>query len=235
VDVVIKRELALGSAWSKARRLGWWYFLWLAGALATFGVASAAVALLVYPYMRTAAAGVRSLELSIALSGSLLVVTLLGLALAVAITLTDDLVVPMMYKKQLRLASAWRGLAGMIRREPETFAMYAILRFLISVVIGAAVLFCLFPILLGLLSSVIIVGALVAWGLGGLGLVWVWNPVTVVLALTVIAVLAGAQVVLAGVAGMPGQVLLQSFGIRFISSRLPETQGVEFELSASGK
>jgi hypothetical protein len=42
-----------------------------------------------------------------------------------------------------------------------------------------------------------------------------------VLAALALVLLIGLLLLLLGVAGMPGQVLLQSFGMRFLASRVP--------------
>jgi hypothetical protein len=54
-----------------------------------------------------------------------------------------------------------------------------------------------------------------------LGFAWAWNPITVALALAALVLLIGVLLILLSVAGMPGQVFLQDYGLRFILPRLP--------------
>jgi hypothetical protein len=63
-------------------------------------------------------------------------------------------------------------------------------------------------------------GVLVLLGVRLLGLTWAWNPLTTSLALAALLVLIGAILILFSVVAMPGQVLIQNFGIRFISARV---------------
>jgi hypothetical protein len=56
------------------------------------------------------------------------------------------------------------------------------------------------------------------------GLAWVWNLPTISLALASLVLLCATLVVLLSVVGMPGQVFLQGFGLRFIAARSPSLQ-----------
>jgi len=222
VDSILKRRVELRRAWHEARPLGLSYFRWLAGALATVGLALVAGAIAAYPYLRTAAAGgIRSAGFWVTLIAVLLVDVIAGLALAIVIMLTDDLAVPLMYAERLPLSAAWRRLARHLAAEPGAFAVYVLLRFLVAVITSVAILFFLFPLLLGLFSGAIITGALVVVTLHLLGLLWSWNPFTVALAATALAVLLGLVLVLLSVAGMPAQVFIQDYGMRFIAARAP--------------
>jgi hypothetical protein len=87
--------------------------------------------------------------------------------------------------------------------------------------VGIAVLFFLFPALVALFSGAIIVAVVVVMALHLVGLAWVWNPLTVVLAGAAVLLLMVLLLTLLGVAGMPGQVFLQTFGMRFMAPRVP--------------
>ncbi|MBZ5563000.1 MAG: hypothetical protein LAP13_11355 [Acidobacteriia bacterium] len=227
VDVLIKRDASPLPAWRAVRPLGESYFFWLVGTLALLGVTFSAVAITAFPYIRsTAAAGTRNLLVSLLLLALLAVIALSGLALALVIMLTDDLVVPLMYAERLTLPAAWRKLGQNLRREPRALLIYILLRLLVSVGVSVAVLFFLFPILVTLFSGAIIVAALIVLSLHALGGVWTWNSFTILLATVATLLLSGLLLMVLGVVGMPGQVFIQDFGLRFIASRYPSFQSV---------
>jgi hypothetical protein len=91
---------------------------------------------------------------------------------------------------------------------------------------GAAALFFLFPILVGLFSGAIITGVLVLLSLRLLGLTWAWNPLTTALASAALLLLIAVVLILLSVVGMPGQLLIQNLGIRFISARVPSVKAL---------
>jgi hypothetical protein len=151
---------------------------------------------------------------------------LVGLAVALVIVLTDDFAVPIMYAEQVRLAAAWRSLLPKLRAEPGPFAAYVLVRFAVAVGTSIAMLVLLFPVLLGLFSGAIVAGALFVLALHLLGFFWTWNPLTVALTTAGLFVLVGLVLVVLSVVGMPAQVLIQDFGIRFIASRVPTVAAV---------
>jgi len=222
VDSILRGEILIRRALPETRPLAHSYFFWLLGALVVVGAALGTGILAVFPYLRTAAAsGNHSISVPMMLAGLLLAQALLGLALALVITLTDDLAVPIMYAERLPLLAAWRKLWRAMRAEAGPFVLYVVLRFVVSVGVGIAVLFVLFPALVILFSGVIISAALVVLTLRVVGVAWVWTPFTMVLAALALVLLMGLLLILLSVAGMPGQVFLQGFGMRFVSPRLP--------------
>jgi hypothetical protein len=222
VDSILRGEILIRRALPATRPLAHSYFFWLLGALVAVGAALGTGILAVFPYLRTAAAsGSHSVALSMTLAGLLLVQALVGLTLALVITLTDDLAVPIMYAERLPLLATWRKLWRAMRAEAGTFTLYIVLRFVVSVGVGIAVLFVLFPALVILFSGAIISAALVVLTLRVVGVAWVWTPFTIVLAGLALVLLMGLLLILLSVAGMPGQVFLQGFGMRFISPRIP--------------
>ena len=219
VDSILRREAHLRRAVRELRSLAGSYFRWLLGALVLMGVILAAGALAVMTYLRTADR--ESLTASLLLVLLLLGETLVGLLAALAITLTDDLVVPIIYAERVAMLAAWRKLLAKARREAGAFTLYILLRFVVSVGVGIAVLFFLFPALVTLFSGAIIIAVVVVMTLQLIGLTWVWTPLTAVLAGTALLLLMALLLILMGVAGMPGQVFLQTFGLRFMAPRVP--------------
>lgn len=219
VDSILRREAHLREAIRELRPLANSYFRWLVGALILMGVILAAGALVVMPYLRTADR--ESLPTSLLLVLLLLGEALVGLLAALAITLTDDLVVPIIYAEREAMLAAWRRLLGQFRAEAGAFTLYILLRFVVSVGVGIAVLFFLFPALVTLFSGAIIVAVVVVMALQLVGLAWVWTPVTTLLAGAALLLLMAFLLILMGVAGMPGQIFLQTFGMRFMAPRVP--------------
>jgi MFS family permease len=219
VDSILRREAHLRRAMRELRPVAGSYFRWLLGALIVMGAILAVGALLALPSLR--AAGRQSLTPSILLVAVLLGEALFGLLAALGITLTDDLVVPIIYAERLTVLPAWRRLLEELRAEAGAFTLYILLRFVVSVGVGIAVLFFLFPALVALFSGAIIVAVAVVMALQLVGLTWAWTPFTVVVAGGALLLLMILLLMLMGVAGMPGQVFLQTFGLRFMAPRVP--------------
>ena len=222
VDSLVKREVSLGRAWIALRPLGGSYFRWLASTLAGLVAAFALMVILALPGLQAASAsGPGRLFATASLALILALIVLVGLAVALLIMLTDDLVVPLMYADRLPLPSAWKLLWQKIRADPASFAVYILLRFLLSVGVSVGVLLFLVPLLVGLFSGSIIVAAVIVLALHLVGLTWVWSLPTIALAILALLLLAGLLIALLSAVGMPGQVFLQDFSLHFIAARSP--------------
>jgi len=236
VDALLSRAVRLRTAWTETRPLGRSYFLWLLGTLLLVSASLTSGAIAAIPHLRSLSlAGTRSLLFWVILAGLVLVDILVGLLLAVVVILTDDLVVPIMYAEGLALLPAWKKLWQSVRAEVGGFAVYVLLRFAVGVAVGAGALFFLFPILVGLFSGAIVTGVSVLLGVRLLGLSWAWNPLTTSLALAALLLLIGAILIVLSVVGMPGQLLIQNFGIRFMSARAPTLQALLYSGRQTGK
>jgi hypothetical protein len=227
VDSIFREDVQLGPSWTGLRSLGQSYFFWLVGLLAALGVSLSGVAIAAYPYFQAPTSrGTRALVPSLLLAGALVSIVLLGLMVALLVVVTDDLVVPLMYGEGIYLTRAWRAVARAMRTEPAAFAAYLLLRLAVGIGISVAVLFFLFPVLLTFFSAAIIAAALVVLILHAFGLAWVWSSSTMLLAVAAILVLSIIVLILLSMVGMPGQVFLQDFGVRFISSRFPPLEAL---------
>jgi hypothetical protein len=220
VDAVIRREIRIRRAWRWNRWLARSYFLFLLALLAVMGSVFGAMAIASFPYLQSGASQ-HSWTFPLMLVLLLGSVILLGVLSALAITLTDDFVVPLMYAERLPFVAAWNLLLGRMREEPATFAIYVLVRVGLAVLIGAAALLLLFPTLLAIFSGAVLAGSLGLLSLRAIGTVWAWNAATVTLALVAATILSGVLLVALSVASMPGQVFLQNFAIRFASARFP--------------
>jgi hypothetical protein len=222
VDAVIQQEAAVGRAWKSLKDFGRSYFLWLVGVGGTILAMASGVAVASFRYLHLAPRADNPAWITpLLLVAALVAVVFLGLLVAILITLTDDCVVPLIYADRISLPAAWSMVWSIARRDPGTFFVYLVLRFALSMGIGITVLFILFPILMGMLSGALITAALVILALRMVGLAWGWNPVTILLGATGLFIFSLLLFVLLSVAGMPGQVYLQNYGICFVASRVP--------------
>ncbi len=222
IEAVIRKEIALGSAWKSLQTFGSSYFLWLLGVVgAILALASGVffVSLRFLYFLREA--GYPWWVASLVLVAEMAAVVFIGLLLAIIITLTDDLVAPLMYADRISLPAAWRIVWRVSRHDHDSFIFYIALRFALSLGISIAALFVLFPLLMGLSSGALVIAAVVTLALRVVGLVWAWNPVTIVVGALALSIFTGLLFALLSVVGMPGQVYLQNYGVRFIASRVP--------------
>jgi hypothetical protein len=225
VDALVKMVVAPGRAWSALRPLGESYFWWLLGTLVGLATTFSLIIIVAFPGLQAAStSGPGKLLATAFLALILSLIVLLGLAVALLIMLTDDLVVPLMYADRLPLPAAWRELWQKMRRDPASFAVYILLRFVLSVGVSVAVLLFLVPLLIGVFSGAIIVAAVVVVALHLVGLTWVWSVPTISLALAGSLLLSAVLVILLSAVGMPGQVFLQDFSLRFIAARSPSLE-----------
>jgi hypothetical protein len=227
VDALVKMEVTPRRAWSDLRALGESYFWWLVGTLAGLATAFSLMVIVAFPGLQAAStSGPGKLFATASLALILSLIVLLGLAVALLIMLTDDLVVPLMYADRLPLPSAWRELWQKMRHDPTSFAVYILLRFVLSVGVSVAVLLFLVPLLVGVFSGAVIVAAVVVLALHLVGLTWAWSLPTISLAFAALLLLCAILVILLSAVGMPGQVFLQDFGLCFIAARSPSVEAL---------
>lgn len=227
IDAVIKQDVALSEAWGRLKLPGRSYFLWLVGVVgATLAIACGVTIVWIRYLSVIRDAGYPWWVPSLLLVMELVAVVFCGLAVAILITLTDDLAAPIMYAEGISLPAAWRIVWKVSRRDRGTVLFYVVLRFAVSMGISIAVLFVLFPALMALSSVALVAASLVLILLRIVGLAWAWNPVTIVLGTLGFGVLTASLFALLAVVGMPGQVYLQNYGVRFIASRVPSLESL---------
>jgi hypothetical protein len=219
VDCLLHGRVRWHYAWRELRPAAHTYFRWLLAALFLLGLLLAGGSLFAFPLLRGGEE--RPLVLSLALATLLLFEVLVAVLMGLAVTLTDDLVVPMIYAEPRPLPAAWRELFLILKSDAGAVVLYLLLRFMVAVGVGVAVLFFLFPALVAVFSGSVIAAVLGLLTLELLGLHWAWTPLTTMVAGGAILLLSGLLLALMGVASMPGQVFLQTFGMRFIAPRVP--------------
>jgi len=225
VGSIILRRFALRPVWGPTKAFRNSYFRWLLVTLGSVGALVTFVSLLAFPYLHaSAAAGLRSFSFWILLGATLSLDILVGVALAVLVTLTDDLVVPIMYAEKLTVLPAWKRLIKMASRDAGSFLIYLFWRLVLSLALGVLVMLLVFSALLALFSGAIITVASVVLTLHAWGMKWVWNGATLAIAAGGMGTLMMVVLLVLSLASMPGQVFLQNFGIRFIAARLPSLE-----------
>jgi hypothetical protein len=221
IDAVVKQHIAVREAWTGLKGRGRSYFLWLSGIIGVLvGVAGAAVigSIRLLGFFR--AEGYPEWLFSLFLAIELVAIVAAGLLIAILITLTDDLVAPVIYAERISLPAAWKLIAGMARHDPGAFLLYVVVRFGLGMCISVAVLIVLFPALMGLSSVALLAATIVIVSIRLVGLPWVWNPMTYVVVALALGVFTSSIFALLSIVGMPGQVFLQDYGVRFMASRV---------------
>ena len=236
IDAVIKKNIAVGAAWKSLNPFGRSYFLWLLGVVGAILALVSVVLLGSFRFLYfLREAGYPWWVASLALVAELVAVVFVGLLVAIVITLTDDLVAPLMYADRISLPAAWRIVWRISRHDRDTFVFYLALRFAVSLGVGIAALFVLFPLLMGLSSGALVIAAVVTLALRLVGLVWVWNPLTMFLGAVALCIFTTLLFGLLSVVGMPGQVYLQNYGVRFIASRVSSLAALCREAGPGGR
>src|SRR5271157_1853647 len=176
IDAVIRQDVAVGAAWKSLKSPGRSYFLWLLGVVGVILAMASGVTIVSFRYLSLLReAGHPEWVASLLLVTELVAVVFIGLLIAIIITLTDDLVAPVMYADRISLPAAWRIVWRISRRDPGTLLFYVVLRFAVGMGISIAVLIVLFPVLMGLSSGALVTAALVILALRMVGLAWAWN------------------------------------------------------------
>jgi hypothetical protein len=222
IEAVIKHDIAMSTTWNNVHSYGRSYFLWLLGVVGAVLVAVSGFVLLSFRSLSFLGdAAELGWVRSSALVAELVAIVIIGLLVAIAITLTDDLAAPIMYAGGISLPAAWRIVWAAARHDRATFLFYLAMRFALSMGISVAALVILFPLLMGLSSAALVIAALSIFALRLVGMAWAWNTVTITLGALALTLFTGLLFGLLSVVGMPGQVYLQNYGVHFIGSRVP--------------
>jgi hypothetical protein len=218
-DSVLQRKCSISAGWRKWHRAGRRYFLWQI----VFQI-SAWLFLLVLigiPLALALAAGWatdlkehlgRMIAGAILFIGLILVFTLIT---AVVQVLAKDFLVPIMALESLDFAEGWRRLLAMIRLEKGRYAVYLLLKLVLS--IAAAILFgiiSIVPILFIIVPGVVAVLAGRAAGMG-------WNVTTISLAIIFGSVLLFLLIYLIALVCVPATVFFPAYALHFFAARYP--------------
>jgi hypothetical protein len=218
-DSVLQRHCSISEGWQKWRRAGARFFLWQL----VFQIASMLFlgVLIVLPLALALAAGwavdlrehIGRIILGVAVLGGLFL--LFVLAAVVVQALARDFLVPVMALENLDFADGWHRLLAIMRPEKGRFAVYLLLKFVLS--IAAAILFTIIAIIPALIVVLPAVAAVLAGKAAGLG----WSIATVSLVIIVGSVLLLLLIYLIALVCVPATVFFPAYAIYFFASRYP--------------
>jgi hypothetical protein len=218
-DSVLRRHCSIGEGWRKWHRAGGRFFLWQI----VFQIAVWMFFLVIVgvPLALALAAGwATDLRAHIArlIVG---VVLLLGLFLVFALTaavvqvLARDFLVPIMALDDLDFADGWHRLLAMVRPEKGRFAVYLLLKLVLS--IAATILFTIIAIIPALFVVVPAVVVVVAGKAAGLG----WSVTTISLAIIFGTLLLLLLIYLIALVSVPATVFFPAYSLYFLAARYP--------------
>jgi hypothetical protein len=218
-DSVLRRECSIGEGWGKWRRAGGRFFLWQI----VFQIAAWLFLLVLVgvPLALALAAGwTTDLRQHIGrlIVGVILLLGLCGvfvLAAAVVQVLAKDFLVPIMALEDLDFADGWHRLLAMIRPEKGRYAVYLLLKLVLS--IAAAILFGIIAIVPALFVALPGVVAVLAGRAAGMG----WNVTTVSLAIIFGTVLLLLLIYLIALVSVPATVFFPAYALHFLAARYP--------------
>ncbi len=218
-DSVLRRECSIGEGWQKWRRAGGRFFLWQI--VFQISVWLFLLLLVGLPLALAFAAGwttdLRQHIGRLIVGVILLVGMIVGFVLVAGVVqvLAKDFLVPIMALEDFDFADAWRRLLAIISPEKGRFAVYLLLKLVLS--IAAGILFSIIAIIPALLVVVPSVIAVVAGKAAGLGL----NVTTISLAIIVGSMLLLLLIYLIALVCVPATVFFPAYAMYFFASRYP--------------
>ena len=218
-DSVLRRECSIGEGWGKWRRAGGRFFLWQI----VFQIAAWLFLLVLVgvPLALALAAGwTTDLRQHIGrlIVGVILLLGLCGvfvLAAAVVQVLAKDFLVPIMALEDLDFADGWHRLLAMIRPEKGRYAVYLLLKLVLS--IAAAILFGIIALIPALFIFVPAAAVVIAGHAAGMG----WNVMTVSLAIIFGTLLLLLLIYLIALVSVPATVFFPAYALHFLAARYP--------------
>jgi hypothetical protein len=218
-DSVLRRQCSIGEGWQKWRRAGGRFFLWqivflistwlLLAVLVGVPLALAAVA----GWMTDVREHIGRLIVGVILLVGLFVV--FALTAAVVQVLARDFLVPIMALEDLDFADGWHRLLAMIGREKGRYAVYLLLKLVLS--IAAAILFGIIAIIAALFVVVPGVVAVLVGKAAGMG----WSVTTISLAIIFGTLLLLLLIYLIAWVCVPATVFFPAYAMHFFAARYP--------------
>src|SRR5208337_1594833 len=218
-DSVLRRQCSSGEGWRIWRRAGGRFFLWQI----VFQIAAWLFLLVLVgvPVVLALAAGWTTdlrqhtgrLIVGVILLVGLIVV--FALAAAVVQMLAKDFLVPIMALEDLDFADGWHRLLAMIRPEKGRYAVYLLLKLVLS--LAAAILFGIIAIIPALFVVLPAVVAVLVGRAAGMG----WNITTVSLAIIFGTLLLLLLIYLIALVSVPATVFFPAYALYFLAARYP--------------
>jgi hypothetical protein len=223
-DSILQRHCSIRESWNRWRRAGGRFFLWQI----VFQIAvSLFLAVLVgIPLALALAAGwAHDFQQHV---GRMIggVVLLLGLFVVFIVTaivvqvLARDFLVPIMALEDLDFADGWHRVLAILRREKGDFAVYLLLKLVLS--IAAGIIFSILAVIPALLIAIPAVIAFFAARAAGLG----WSVTTISLVIIVGTCLLFLLLYLIALVCVPATVFFPAYALYFLAGRYPALDGI---------
>jgi hypothetical protein len=218
-ESVLRRQCSIGEGWLKWRRAGGRFFLWQI----VFQIAaSLSFAILIgLPLALALAAGWTSdlrEHIGRTIAGGIMVgglFVVFVLAAVVVQVLAKDFLVPIMALEDVDFADGWHRLLEMIRAEQGRYAIYLILKLVLS--IAAGILFSILAIILALVVVIPGAVAVAAGHVAGLE----WTVTTIGLAIIFGTLLLLLLIYLIAWVCVPATVFFPAYALHFFAARYP--------------
>ena len=218
-DSVLQRHCSISEGWRKWHRAGGRFFLWQI----VFQISALLfLAVLVGLPLAMAMAAGWTTDLKEHIGRMIVgVVLLVGLFFLFALTaavvqvLARDFLVPIMALEDLDFADGWHRLLAMIRLEKGRYAVYLLLKLVLS--IAAAILFGIIALVPALFIFVPAAVAVIAGHEAGMG----WSVTTISLAIIFGTVLLLLLIYLIALVCVPATVFFPAYAMYFLASRYP--------------
>ncbi|HYW38784.1 MAG TPA: hypothetical protein VE957_11775 [Terriglobales bacterium] len=219
-DSVLRRQCSIGEGWRRWRRAGGRFFLWQI--VFQIAVWLFLLVLVGLPLALAVAAGwttdlrqhIGRLIVGVILLVGLIVVFVL--TAAVVQVLAKDFLVPIMALEDLDFADGWHRLLAMIRQEKGRYAVYLLLKLVLS--IAATILFTIIAIIPALFVVVPGVVAVLAGRAAGME----WSVTTISLAIIFGTLLLLLLIYLIALVCVPATVFFPAYAMYFLASRYPD-------------
>jgi len=220
-DTVLTKECHIRADWSQRQENGWQYFLWqVCLALATF---AGAIILIGGPAVFAFSMGwfqsARAHMAQLILTGIFVLALFLFFIISVAVVhvFTKDFVVPQMAFEGIGAMEAWRRLWPMLQAEGKGYALYVIMKAILTIAAGITV--AIVALILGLIMAVPVVGAVVAAVIASKNAGLTWNVLTITAAVAAGCILFAIYFFLVSLISVPVIVFFPAYSIYFFAAR----------------
>lgn len=211
MESLIQREVTITSSFgnNKGRGLSLFLFRFVLGLISFVIIVVASIPLIIYLWKMAQSSSPNWDIWSIVANFFLTIVTILVVAIIshCIMSPTHDFATAIAYGKNMSIPGAWSYLSGLITANPLQFFVYYIMKILVSVCMGFAMLILLVPITIILLIVYIILAVILALVGVGVYFLYTFSPV-----LGVIATLLGLMIFI---------VIIMAMGYVFFCPFLP--------------
>jgi hypothetical protein len=223
-EAVLKKHCSIGEGWQRWHRTGRRFFLWQIVFLISTGLFLAF--LIGVPLAIAVTAGWLAnpgQHMGPFMIGVILLVGLLlafALAAAAVQILAKDFLVPIMALEGVDFADGWSRLIGLMRPEPGKYAVYLLLKLVLS--IAAGILFSIVAII----PAIVVMVPAVLLGLMGKAAGLGWTVTTLSLAVIFGTVFLLILIYVIALVSVPATVFFPAYSIYFFASRYPNLDAI---------